>query len=240
MYFSWNRGVPAPIQSWMLFIAIYHTGAQCTKTISFTRLCTRSPPLYSLRRSVLLTWVASMDTNVNVVTKFFKRNSRKASFGEGANSSGWNFKELLRNQLSLTRGWPEVLSMAPIIQVLDMWAWPELFSLSQLCIFLVMAKLMRVSFLLTNRIQPSVLWYITKTRIGTRPKGLPQVTGPQVKYTYTKCLKIPSPDNMINDDICTMVSLAFVDARIPPSLTRTLGGGKWKIDITSHKPGQAA
>ncbi len=38
-----------------------------------------------------------------------------------------------RNQppgLSLTWGWPEVLSMDPIVQILDRWVWPELFSLS--------------------------------------------------------------------------------------------------------------
>ncbi len=151
MYFNWNRGVPAPIQSWMLFIAIYHTGAQCTKTISFTRPCSRSPPLYSLRRSVLLTWVASMDTNVNVVTKFFKRNSRKAGVGEGCNSSGCNVKEWLRNKLSLTRGWPEVLSTAPIIQVLNMGLTWALFSVPAMHIYSD-GRRMRVGFLLTNRI----------------------------------------------------------------------------------------
>ncbi len=35
-------------------------------------------PLYSLRRSVLLTLVASMDTNVNVVTEFKKTAGRLA------------------------------------------------------------------------------------------------------------------------------------------------------------------
>jgi hypothetical protein len=196
------------------------------------RVYARCPPLYSLR-SVLLTWVASMDTNVNVVTEF-KRNSRK----EGSNSSGWNFKGLLRNQLSLTRGWPEVPSMALIIQVLNMWAWPELFSLSQLCITLVMANEWEWAFFWP--IEFSHLCCDTHTRMrlhrGARPNGLPQVTGvgPQFKYTYTKCLKIPPPGKMTNDDIYRMVSLAFVDAHIPPSLTRTLSGGKWKIDITSH------
>jgi hypothetical protein len=39
------------------------------------------------------------------------------------------FKEILRNRLSLTWGWPEVLSMAPIVLILNRWIWPELFSL---------------------------------------------------------------------------------------------------------------
>jgi hypothetical protein len=50
---------------------------------------------------------------------------------------------------------------------------------------------MRGSFLLTNSIQPSLLWYTDGNETayrGTRPR----VQGPQVKYKYTEWQKIPS------------------------------------------------
>ncbi len=52
---------------------------------------------------------------------------------------------------------------------------------------------MRESFFLVNSVQPSVLWYTDENENSWRSAALgqPQVTGPQVKYTYTKCLKIP-------------------------------------------------
>ncbi len=43
-------------------------------------------------------------------------------------------KESLRNNLSFTWGWAEVLSIAHIVQILNWVAWPELFSLSLLCV----------------------------------------------------------------------------------------------------------
>ncbi len=52
---------------------------------------------------------------------------------KGILACGQIFKEILRNRLSLTWGWPEVLSMATIVQIFDSWFCPELFSLS-LCI----------------------------------------------------------------------------------------------------------
>jgi hypothetical protein len=47
------------------------------------------------------------------------------------------FKEILRNRLRLTWGLPEVLSMAPIVQILNRWVCPELLSLSLLRIYLL-------------------------------------------------------------------------------------------------------
>ncbi len=46
------------------------------------------------------------------------------------------FKEILRNSLRLTWGWPEVFSMTPFVKILNRWAWPELFSLTLLRVFL--------------------------------------------------------------------------------------------------------
>jgi hypothetical protein len=40
---------------------------------------------------------------------------------------GWNFKELLRNNLRFTCGWADVLCMAHFVQILKWEAWPELF-----------------------------------------------------------------------------------------------------------------
>ena len=53
-------------------------------------------------------------------------------------------------RLSLTLGWPEVLSMAPIVQILNKCVWPELFSLS----------LLRVSLAFTNEWEEAFFWPI--------------------------------------------------------------------------------
>ncbi len=55
-----------------------------------------------------------------------------------------------RRRLSLTWGWPEVRSMAPIVQLLNRWTWPELFSLS----------LTRVSLVKTNAWKEAFFWQI--------------------------------------------------------------------------------
>ncbi len=50
-------------------------------------------------------------------------------------TSGHILKEILRNKLSLTSGWPEILSMASVVQILNMtWA---LFSVPVTCILSV-------------------------------------------------------------------------------------------------------
>jgi hypothetical protein len=53
---------------------------------------------------------------------------------------GWNSKELLRNKLRLTWGWAEVLPVAPLVHILNRWAWTGLWSLSPLCVSLVIAN----------------------------------------------------------------------------------------------------
>ncbi len=63
-------------------------------------------------------------------------------------SRGWNFKELLHNKLRL----PKVLSMAHIVKILNRLAWPELFSVTFMCISSY-GQGMRGSFLLSNSIQ---------------------------------------------------------------------------------------
>jgi len=60
------------------------------------------------------------------------------------------FKETLRNRLNLTWAWPKVLSMAPNIQILNKWVWPDLFSLS----------LLRASLVITNEWEEAFLWPI--------------------------------------------------------------------------------
>ncbi len=42
------------------------------------------------------------------------------------------FKEILRNRHRLTWGLPEVLSMGSVVQILNRWACPELFTQSLL------------------------------------------------------------------------------------------------------------
>jgi hypothetical protein len=41
-----------------------------------------------------------------------------------------------QQKLILTWGWAHVLSIAPIVQILNRWAWPKLFSLSQVYVYL--------------------------------------------------------------------------------------------------------
>ncbi len=67
-------------------------------------------------------------TNVYVVIKHWKQ--KTAVEKGGWVPSGRLFTETLTNCLSLTWGWPEVLSMAPTVQILNRWVLSELFSLS--------------------------------------------------------------------------------------------------------------
>ena len=73
------------------------------------------------------------------------------------------FEEILRSRLSLTLGWPEILSRAFIVPILNRWAWPELFVLSLLCVFFSENKWVRGSFLLTNRSLWSEFWFKKET-----------------------------------------------------------------------------
>ncbi len=60
----------------------------------------------------------------------------------GPLNRGWNFEVLLGNKRRFTWGWAEVLFMDHSVQI-QYWtrlAWPELFSLQLLCVFLVIAN----------------------------------------------------------------------------------------------------
>jgi hypothetical protein len=48
----------------------------------------------------------------------------KNSALEGCCACGRIVKEILRHRLSLAGGWPEVLSTAPIVQILNKWVLP--------------------------------------------------------------------------------------------------------------------
>ncbi len=56
------------------------------------------------------------------------------------------FKEILPNRLSLTWDWPRVMSMAPIVKILNRRVRPELFSLSLLRVALVKANKCKEAF----------------------------------------------------------------------------------------------
>jgi hypothetical protein len=64
---------------------------------------------------------------------------------------------IMRNRRSLTWGWPEVLYMAPIVQIWNKWAWPELFSLSLITCISSEKEWVKGSFLLTKSSQWSDL-----------------------------------------------------------------------------------
>ncbi len=66
-----------------------------------------------------------------------------------------NFQRILRKRLGLTWDWPEVLSMAPIVQLLKIWVWPELFSLS----------LLRVSLVISNEREEAFFWPIAVSEL---------------------------------------------------------------------------
>jgi hypothetical protein len=78
----------------------------------------------------------------------------------------WIFKVLLCNKISMTRGWAEVLSNADDGQILNRWAWSELYSPSHIS---SEGQWMNGSFLLTNSFQPSVCE--TQTRMKQRRGG---------------------------------------------------------------------
>jgi hypothetical protein len=101
-----------------------------------------------------------------------------------------------KNYSATNSGSPEVeLRFCPwliFFLILNRLAWPELFSLSLLCVSLVMANESRRMNFLTNSIQPSALWYTDENETASRgvASGQPQVTESQVKYTSTELLKI--------------------------------------------------
>ncbi len=82
------------------------------------------------------------------------------------------FKEILPNRLSLTWDWPRVLSMAPIVQILNRRVRSELLSL--IPITWISSKWMRASFLLTNSSQWSVLRYVVENETEWRGTTLDQ------------------------------------------------------------------
>ncbi len=92
----------------------------------------------------------------------------------GPLNRGWNFEVLLGNKRRFTWGWAEVLSMDHSVQI-QYWtrlAWPELFSLQLLCVFLVIANEWEIDFFWPNVFNN--LCCDTQTRIilhkGARPK----------------------------------------------------------------------
>jgi hypothetical protein len=84
------------------------------------------------------------------------------------------FKEILRKRLSFTWGWPEVLSMAPIIKILHRGARQELFSWSPLCIYLVMDNELEIAFFWP--IKSRHLNSETYSRIRLHGKGPPKLS----------------------------------------------------------------
>ncbi len=106
-----------------------------------------------------------------------------------------SFKEILRNMLSLTWGWPEVLSMAPIVQILNRWFWPELFSLSlyYLRVSLVKTNEWEGSFLFTNSDHDLCCETQRRMRLnrGGQPEDRTQVEGSKVICICIKGLKSP-------------------------------------------------
>jgi hypothetical protein len=83
-------------------------------------------------------------------------------------------------------GWPEVLSLAVIVQILNRGAWLELFSVS---LWLVHVHEWDEAFSFSSKF--SVLRYIeeNETERGGKPRA--QVEGSQAKFICIKGLKIP-------------------------------------------------
>jgi hypothetical protein len=133
------------------------------------------------------------------------------------------FKETLcmYNRLSLTCGRPEVLSKAPIVQIQVGLTW-ALLCVPITCISSKKNFWVRVSFLLTNSSQWSVLRYIEENETEYCRGGNPR---PGLRSTDLICikeLKIPPQDNVY---IANVVLKSHTQCQVPPPPPRGGGGG---------------
>ncbi len=142
--------------------------------------------LSSSRRRRDQLWAVSWETEFRSNAKDTNMSQSFSGWGGGKGKAKLEeycaqiFKELLRNRLRLTCGWPYVLSMATIVQILNRWACSE-----------------------TIEVRGSLFWPIAvsdrscdkqrrmRLNRGGQPDAKAPVKGPQVQCIGIKELKIP-------------------------------------------------